>query len=425
LAKKRGEKPKREFTKRQLSRWQEQKKRQRIIISLGISIIVVVLGLVGAGWYISQYQPLHQTVIRVNDTEFDMNYYIKMLKYYGKGQSINYIYGMADEVVRVIERNELVRQEAMKLGFSVSNSEVDDELKSRNPPLSKDYRDLVRTEILVNELRDEYFDKQVPVSAEQRHIMVMFLESEKRAAEVRARLEGGEDFTEVASELSLDSISRTRKGDLDWHPESVLTIMLDTSIPVEYAFGSEVGVLSQPIYDKEKTKEVGYWLIKVLERKEESDEAHVQAILLGSQEEAQQVKSRLEAGEDFATLAEELSQHGYSRESGGDLDWLTEGMMSPAFDEFVFNTGLELETLSEPIRDDEFVTEGGYWLIKVVDKDDNKEISDDDSDLLKTKALNDWVSALWDNPENMVVDYLDSESKLEAIDRTIKQLGLD
>ncbi len=48
------------------------------------------------------------------------------------------------EAVKAIESDELVRQEAMKLGISVSDEEVDKELKSYNPPLSEDYRDVVR-----------------------------------------------------------------------------------------------------------------------------------------------------------------------------------------------------------------------------------------------------------------------------------------
>ena len=127
MAKKKVEKPKREVTKRQLSHWQQQKKRQRIILGVGTFIIATVLGIVAAGWYINQYQPLHQTVIRVNNTEFNMDYYIKMLKYYGRGQSPSYLSYLADEVVRVIEQHELIRQEAMELGISVSDDEVDDE----------------------------------------------------------------------------------------------------------------------------------------------------------------------------------------------------------------------------------------------------------------------------------------------------------
>ena len=55
--KKKTVKPQREPTKRQLSRWQQQKKRQRIILSVGIFTIAAVLVLVLLGWYFGQYKP--------------------------------------------------------------------------------------------------------------------------------------------------------------------------------------------------------------------------------------------------------------------------------------------------------------------------------------------------------------------------------
>jgi len=415
LVKKRRDKPRREVTKRQLSRWQQQRRRQRIIFGSGIFIIIAALGVIGGGWFVSQYQPLHQTVIKVNDAEFDMNYYIKMLKYYGEGLPAQYMQFMVDEAVTAIEQNELVRQEAEKLGISVSNDAVDEELKSRDPPLSKDYRDIIRAELLIKKLRDEYFEQKVPVSDEQRHIMAMFLESEKQASEIRAKLENDERFVDLAKELSLDSFSKEKEGDLDWRPKGILDELLTTSVVEEYAFSSDVGVLSQPIYDEDKTKMVGYWIIKVLDRKEEPEEAHVQAILLGSEEEAQGVRIRLEDGEDFADLAEELSQHRASKEDEGELTGLTPGMMSPAFDEFIFHPELRLRLLGEPVRDDAVVTNGGYWLIKVVDIDYNREIEEEDRDLLKSKALTEWVSSLRDDPENKVESYLDEEKKGWAI----------
>ena len=417
MTKKRIERPRREFTKRQLSHWQRQKKRQRIIAISGLSVIAAVIVLVGAGWYISQYKPLHETVIRVNDTEFSMDYYVKTLKFYGEGQSIYYMYSLADEAVRVIEQNELVRQEAMRLGISVSNDAVDEQLESRDPPLSRDYRDLVRAEMLITKLRDEHFEQEVPASGEQRHIMAMFLESESQAQEIRARLEAGEDFTELADELSLDGLSE--KGDLGWQSKDVLTILLETPILGEHAFSAEVGALSQPIYDEDKTKGIGYWLIEVLEREENEEEASVQAMVLESEEEAWEVRARLEAGEDFATLSEEFSQLAVA-EKGGYLGLLAPGMMTSAFDEAVFDAKLEPGTLSEPVKDEAIITKGGYWLLKVLDKADNRQIEDADRDLLKAKALSDWVSALWDNPENIVESYLDDEKKAWAIERTLK-----
>jgi len=519
LTKKRKATPQREFTKRQLSQWQRHRRRQRIIFSLGVSIIVVVLGVVGAGWYISQYQPLHQTVISVNDTEFNMDYYVKALEFYGGSQPSYYLYSIASEVVTIIQRNELIRQGAIKLGISVSQKEVDVELKSRDPPLSKDYQDLVRAVMLIDKLRDEYFDQQVPVYAEQRHIMAMLLESESQATEVRLRLEDGEDFAELAGELSLESFSSEENGDLGWRPEGVLTILLGTSVIDEYAFNSEVGVLSQPLYDEERIKGVGYWLIKVLERKEKTEKAEVLGILLGSEEEALGVRGRLEAGEDFGKLANELSlhyesrendgelgwltpgeagltldefvfdseielgvvsepifddtilteggywlikvldreekpeeadvlgillsseeealgvrdrleagedfgelakdlsQHDASKEDGGELGWLTLGEASPVFDEFIFDSEVELGVISEPIRDDTVFTKGGYWLIKVQDKDDNRQIEDSDRELLKAEALSKWIEALENDPENKLESYLDEEKIAWAVEK--------
>ena len=106
--KKKVEKPKREVTKRQLSQWQQQTKRRRLFLILGISVIAVVSVVTGRGFYITYYQPMHETVIRVNDTEFNMGYYIKMLEFYGRGQP-DYLPYLAGEVVTSIQRNELIR----------------------------------------------------------------------------------------------------------------------------------------------------------------------------------------------------------------------------------------------------------------------------------------------------------------------------
>ena len=181
MTKKKVGKPKREVTKRQLSHWQQQKKRQRIILGLGILIVVAVLGIMGVGWYVSQYQPLHQVVIKVNNTEFNMDYYIKMLKFYGKGQPVQYIDALADELVVVIQRNELIRKGALGLGVVVSDKEVNEELESHDPPFNDAYRDIVRTQMVISKLLDRHFEQTVPMLAEQRHIMAMFLESEVRS----------------------------------------------------------------------------------------------------------------------------------------------------------------------------------------------------------------------------------------------------
>ncbi len=418
--KKKAKKTPREITKRQLSHWQQQKKRQRIIFSIGISIIAVVLLIVMVGWYSGEYRPLHQTAIRVNDTEFDMAYYVDALMERERGQSPELVQYQADAVVRDIEQNELIRQGALKLGVSISNNEIKEILETYDLPDKDILRDSVRGQLLIEKLLGVYFEAQVPKSAEQRHIMTMLLESESQALEIRAKLEKGDDFAELAEKYSLDYLSKEEKGDLGWHPESIFLEMRSGSVLAEYIFAAEVGVVSQ-IYDEEIPKGVGYWLIKVMER-EDDEEVIVFAMLLDSEEVAQDVRARLATGEDFATLAGEFSRLANAGDNGGNLGDVARDTMTPAFDEFAFNPDLELGTLSEPIRDESVETLGGYWLIKILDEDDDRPIGDDDRNLLRSKALNEWISSLWDDPGNEIDDsFLDAEKKAWAIERVLKR----
>ena len=58
-----------ELTKHQLSRLEKQRKRRRLFLIIGISVISVVGGVIGGGWYRDEYLPMHEPVVRVNDTE--------------------------------------------------------------------------------------------------------------------------------------------------------------------------------------------------------------------------------------------------------------------------------------------------------------------------------------------------------------------
>ena len=423
VKKKKAEKPQRIFTKRQLSRWQQQKRRQRIILSVGIFIIVSVIAIMGAGWFINQYLPMQKTVIKVNDTEFTMKYYVGMLKVYSWNRPESYLPYLPDEVTNSIERNELTRQGALKLGISASDEEVDEERENLNLPNEDFQRDLVRTKLLISKLLREHFDQQIPVSAEQVQVMAMLLESEQQASEVRAKLENSDNFTELAAELSLDYFSKMNQGDYGWHPKEILSELLPADI-VEYAFNSAAGVLSEPQHDEEVSKGVGYWLVRVLDRNEEEEEeegeVHVQVMLLGSEAEAQEIRGRLEAGEEFAVLAKEFSQLKGVEENEGEY-LLSPGTMTPVVEEYTFDPEVELETISQPIRDETVSTEGAYWLVKVAGKEADRRINKEARDLLKSAAIDEWVASLWDDPANVVDDsYLDDEKKAWALEQATK-----
>lgn len=82
-------------------------------------------------------------------------------------------------------------------------------------------------------------------------------------------------------------------------------------------------------------------------------------ILVETQEEAEAVLARIQAGEDFASLARELSQDPGSSKNGGDLGYFTRGRMVPEFEEAVFS-------LTRPKEVSNIVqTQFGYHIIQL------------------------------------------------------------
>ena len=414
MAKKKIEKPRRELTRRQRSRWKQQKRRQRLILGIAIAIVVAVLSVVGVGvyqgWYVSDYKPLQEIVLEVNGTQFDMEYYTNMLELYTRDLSPEYVSFMAGYVVDLIERNELVRQQATALGITVSDEAVDELMNSTDPPLEEKYRDLAVAQLLLQQMRDEYFEEQVPLYADQRHIMAMFLESEAQANEVIARIDAGETFAALAAELSLDDITKEAGGDLGWRPPGVLLLTMDSTILEESAFAAEVGVLSQPIFEEARSRLMGYWLIEVIAVDDTAEpvEAQVKMILVGTEQEANDLRDRLEAGEDFAALATEFSLHTTSSAEGGEMT-LSPGETTNPFDAYVFDPDVELGVLSPVIKDNEITLQGGYWLIEVVESQIARKLDDENRLLLKNAALNNWLEELKNDPENIIVNNLDDE----------------
>jgi len=417
LAKKKREKPKRVITKRHLSHLEEQARRRRRFLFIGIGIIAAVGGIIGGGWYVNEYQPLQKTAIRVNDTEFSMSYYIDMLE-------LDYSHSISGDVVQFIQQNELIRQavEVQGLGVTASDAEISENLASYEPPLGKEYTDVGRANVLMDKLLSEHFDGQVPQTAEHNQVMAMFLDSEAQAQDVLGRIAGGEDFGTLAGELSLEELTLLGSGDLGWHPAGILPVITGTSVVEDYALTAEVGDISGPLYDGALTKRVGYWIIEVVERDEEADRVHVQAILLGSEAEAQDALSRLDAGEDFATLATELSQDMASRGDGGDMGWVASDELDVKFSEFINNSAIG--EISQPIKDDRVKTLGGYWLVKVVGREADRQIDEADREQLKKQALDAWVGSLWDDPDNLVEDYLDSQTMLWAINKASANVNI-
>jgi len=114
------------------------------------------------------------------------------------------------------------------------------------------------------------------------------------------------------------------------------------------------------------------------------EQVHARHILVETEEEAQAVLARLEAGEDFVYLAKELSTDESSKEDSGDLGWFPRGVMMPAFEEAAF--ALQPGETSDIVQ-----TSFGYHIIQVEERDPDRELEPSFLERRQASALSDWL----------------------------------
>ncbi|TEU10683.1 MAG: hypothetical protein E3J21_25695 [Anaerolineales bacterium] len=114
------------------------------------------------------------------------------------------------------------------------------------------------------------------------------------------------------------------------------------------------------------------------------EQVHARHILVETEEEAQTVLARLEAGEDFVSLAKELSTDEGTREDGGDLGWFPRGVMAPEFEETAF--ALQPGETSEIVQ-----TSFGYHIILVEERDPDRELEPYLLEQRQISALSEWL----------------------------------
>ena len=308
------------------------------------------------------------------------------------------------ELDELKERSELTEEEYLQeLEKIEAQSElreedyrnIEEEINDYRLPVSDASIDLARSSVLGDRVNEEYIKPDIPATADQVNMMVMLLESAEQAYDIAYRLEGGEEFPTLAEEHSLDQYSKGDKGDLGWHIREKLEYDLGSAVPVDYAFGAAAGALSQPLSDENLQKNIGYWMVNVLER--QGEQAHLQVILLGSQWEADIVIQRIINGESFEALAREFSQDAISKDQGGELGMVSQGIRTFALDEYVFGPDASDMGILGPIRDEDITTRGGYWLVEVVDREDNRPIEEEDAKHLEDTAYQDWLLQLWED----------------------------
>ncbi|WP_410497533.1 peptidylprolyl isomerase [Chitinibacter sp. S2-10] len=186
-----------------------------------------------------------------------------------------------------------------------------------------------------------------------------------RIQAARQELAEGKSFATVAASYSNDG-NATKGGVVGWRPAGSLptafTTLLDKLQPGEYT-----DIVRTPI---------AFHLFKLLDKRSQEErvivkQTHARHILIRSNEvtsttdarqKLQQMRERIQAGQDFAALAKSYSDD-ISAAKGGDLGWLNPGETVPAFEEAM--NALAPNEISQPVQ-----SPFGFHLIQVLERRD-------------------------------------------------------
>ncbi len=115
------------------------------------------------------------------------------------------------------------------------------------------------------------------------------------------------------------------------------------------------------------------------------EQVHARHIVLGSQEESQQVLEMLRAGADFVVLARERSLDLATRDNGGDLGWFPRGLVAPELENVAF--ALQPGGIGGPI-----LLGDGYHIIQVVERETARSLSPEAQMDLKLAVFERWLA---------------------------------
>ena len=202
----------------------------------------------------------------------------------------------------------------------------------------------------------------------------------ERLTEARALLESGTPFDEVAAEYS-DDASASRGGELGVVTRGQTVPEFETAL-----YALEPGETSDIVPTR-----FGFHIIQAVERDGDSIRArHILARVTPGPEdveramaEAESLRARALAGEDFSELATEHSDDEATAEGGGYLGWFTQEQLTP---EFV----AALEAIETGDLTDVIMGDGGYYLLRLLSHESERvaeldEVREDLRDLIFTQ----------------------------------------
>jgi len=134
-----------------------------------------------------------------------------------------------------------------------------------------------------------------------------------------------------------------------------------------------------------------------------AQQAKVEVIATNSEDDAQKASDRIKAGEDWATVAKDVSAEVDVQSTGGLHDYAPQGSFNAAYDDYVFSAALG--EISPPLQS----PAEQFFIVRVVDRAE-QPVTDDQKPRLTEKSFKDWLS----NQQDQITIVRDFDAKAQA-----------
>ncbi|MDP6770328.1 MAG: peptidylprolyl isomerase, partial [Anaerolineales bacterium] len=119
-----------------------------------------------------------------------------------------------------------------------------------------------------------------------------------------------------------------------------------------------------------------------------AEQVNARHIVVATREQAEDLRSKIVAGADFATIAAIHSLDRSTRLNGGDLGWLPRGLLTmPVLEAEVFD--LEPGELGDIVE-----TEIGFHIIQNIDRNMQRELTPNAAVVVRRAVLDSWLADL-------------------------------
>lgn len=271
-----------------------------------------------------------------------------------------------DSIIRIAANNQMELQQF--IDYVEQGGESYEDLREnvkKQMIIQRIQRGRVGSEISITEKEFESFlatDESLASLEPELLVQQILVKNLNQAKSAIERINNGEDFSEIAKEISISS-NASSGGLMPWRRAAEMPELFSDAVNKK-----EIGYVSEPLESG-----TGYHVLMLIDKKgplvQYEDQWLSRHILLvpstirddvTTEAEINEIRSRILDGEDFSALAKEYSEDPGSASQGGELGWLGKGVLAPEFEKVMVESNLG--TVSSV-----FETQFGYHFLEVLE----------------------------------------------------------